>query len=82
MNKGLVCTPGGVAKFSLTTRRSPQHTTRHPESPYFSYCGGWKNRVIVFFFLLKTHFQPKTHRKHLINLVKSIYNIQKRKKSL
>jgi len=59
MNKGLVCT-WGVAKFSLTMRHSPQHTTRHPESSYFSYCGGWKNRMVVFFSFEKSFLTKNT----------------------
>jgi hypothetical protein len=64
---------------------SIKKTTRY--LPYFKmrlafsdsgHRGGWKIKLSDF-FPLKTHFPPIFHSKHLNNLVKPIFKLQKRK---
>ena len=59
------------------TRRLPYFTMRLAFSDS-GHCGGWKIRLSDF-FPLKTHFPPIFHSKHLNNLVKPIFKLQKRK---
>jgi len=74
-----------VLLFLKQNPNSIKKTTRY--LPYFKmrlafsdsgHCGGWKIKLSDF-FPLKTHFPPIFHSKHLNNLVKPIFKLQKRK---
>jgi hypothetical protein len=56
----------------------PQQIIRHPESINFAHCGGQKIKMADL-FLLKSHVQPKTLKKHHDNLIKLIHNLQNAK---
>jgi hypothetical protein len=59
---------------------SKKKGTHRLQNPKSGHCGGRKNGILGFFYL-KSHFLPKTPRKHPREIIKPINGHQKANKS-